>query len=112
MTENFLHLNPEETELIVLGHQSLTDSLSEQSLVLDNITETPNSTVKIFGVLFDQELSFNAHIKQTCRTAYFHLKKKQKLETPCLEAMKNLSIHFFSSRLGYCNSLFAGCPKI
>ena len=64
------------------------------------------------GVLFDQELSFDAHIRQTCRTAYFHLRNIAKIINilSMSDAEKRIPA-FVSSRLDYCNPLLAGCPK-
>ena len=40
---------------------------------LDGITLASRNNVRNLGVSFDQDLSFNSHVKQISRTAYFHL---------------------------------------
>lgn len=112
MTVNYLLLNPDKTEVILLGPQSLRDTLSEQIITLDNVSVSTCSTVKNLGVLFDQDLSFKAHIKQACRTAFFHLRNIAKIRDILPQSDAEKLIHaFVTSRLDYCNSLLAACPK-
>ena len=40
---------------------------------LDHISFSSSSTVRNLGVIFDQDLSFNSHIKQITKLAFFHL---------------------------------------
>ncbi len=68
MTLNYLLLNPDKTEVIVLGPKHLRDSLSNQIISLDNVCVASSSTVRNLGVLYDQKLSFKAHINQACKT--------------------------------------------
>ncbi|KAI4881965.1 hypothetical protein NFI96_029691, partial [Prochilodus magdalenae] len=42
-------------------------------------TVTPSSTLRNLGVIFDTSLSFNVHISNTVRTAFFHLRNSGKL---------------------------------
>lgn len=110
-TKNYLLLNPHKTEVIISGPQRLRDPLSEQTLTLDSISISSTPIVKNLGVLFDQDLSFNSHIKQTCKTAYFHLRNIAKIRNILSKSDAEKRIHaFVSSRLDYCNSLLAGCP--
>lgn len=112
MTLNYLLLNPEKTEVIVVGPKGLRESLSEQIVTLDNVSVTPSSTVKNLGVVFDQDLSFKAHISQACKTAYFHLRNIAKIRNILSNSDAEKLIHaFVTSRLDYCNSLLAACPK-
>ena len=70
-------LNSEKTEILVLGPKNLRDSMS--TATLDGITLASSTTVRNRGVIFDQDLSFNSHIKQTSRTAFFHLRNITKI---------------------------------
>jgi hypothetical protein len=112
MTVNYLLLNPDKTEVIILGPQKLRESLSEQIISLDNMILSTSSTVKNLGVLFDQDLSFKAHINQACKTAFFHLRNIAKIRNILPKSDAEKLIHaFVSSRLDYCNCLLAACPK-
>uniref|UniRef100_A0A8C6SKQ3 Reverse transcriptase domain-containing protein n=1 Tax=Neogobius melanostomus TaxID=47308 RepID=A0A8C6SKQ3_9GOBI len=112
MTVNYLLLNPDKTEVIILGPQKLRESLSQQIISLDNVSVSTSSTVKNLGVLFDQDLSFKTHINQACKIAFFHLRNIAKIRNILPKSDAEKLIHaFVSSRLDYCNSLLAACPK-
>uniref|UniRef100_A0A669C0Q9 Reverse transcriptase domain-containing protein n=1 Tax=Oreochromis niloticus TaxID=8128 RepID=A0A669C0Q9_ORENI len=70
MAANFLLLNSDQTEVIVLGPENLRNMVSKQILTLDGITLASSNAVRNLGVIFDQDMSFNAHIKQICKTAF------------------------------------------
>ena len=79
---------------------------------LDGITLASSTTVRNLGVIFDQDLSFNSHIKQTSRTAFFHLRNITKIRRILSKTDAEKLIHaFVTSRLDYCNSLISGCPN-
>ena len=112
MTCNFLHLNSDKTEVIVFGPKHLRNSLSNQIVTLDGIALASSSTVKNLGVTFDQDMSFNLHIKQICRTAFFHLRNIVKIRSILSQSDAEKLVHaFVTSRLDYCNSLLSGCPN-
>uniref|UniRef100_A0A8P4GNX2 Reverse transcriptase domain-containing protein n=1 Tax=Dicentrarchus labrax TaxID=13489 RepID=A0A8P4GNX2_DICLA len=112
MTCNFLMLNSEKNEILVLGPKYLRDSLSKDIVTLDGINLASSTTVRNLGVIFDQDLSFNSHIKQTSRTAFFHLRNIRKNRHILSQTDAEKLIHaFVTSRLDYCNSLLSGCPN-
>ena len=104
-------LNSEKTEILVLGPKNLRDSMSTHIATLDGITLASSTTVRNLGVVFDQDLSFNSHIKQTSRT-FFHLRNITKIRRiPSKTDAEKLIHAFVTSRLDYCNSLLSGCPN-
>uniref|UniRef100_A0A672G2J3 Reverse transcriptase domain-containing protein n=1 Tax=Salarias fasciatus TaxID=181472 RepID=A0A672G2J3_SALFA len=112
MTTNYLRLNPGKTEVIILGPHKLRECLSKQIITLDNVSVSSSSTVRNLGVLFDQDISFKAHINLACKTAYFHLRNIAKIRNILPRSDAEKLIHaFVSARLDYCNSLLAACPK-
>ena len=54
MIRNFLLLNSDKTEVIILGPNHLRDSLSNDIAVLDDIALASSETVRDFGVIFDR----------------------------------------------------------
>ena len=74
MTRNFLLLNWDKTEVLILGPKHLRDTLSNDIAALDDIALASNETVRNLGVIFDPDLSFNSHLKQISRTAFFLLR--------------------------------------
>ena len=112
MAANFLLLNSDKTEVIVLGPENLRNMVSKQILTLDGITLASSNTVRNLGVIFDQDMSFNAHIKQICKTAFFHLRNISKIRNILSQSDAEKLVHaFITSRLDYCNSLLSGSPK-
>ncbi|XP_047193774.1 uncharacterized protein LOC118286550 [Scophthalmus maximus] len=112
MTYNFLLLNSEKTEVIILGPKHLRETLSDHIVTLDGITLASSSTVRNLGVTFDQDMSFDSHIKQVSRTAFFHLRNIKNIRNILSQKDAEKLVHaFVTSRLDYCNSLLLGCPN-
>ena len=61
MTCNFLLLNSDKTEVLILGPKHLRDTLSNDIAALDDIALASNETVRNLGVIFDPDLSFDLH---------------------------------------------------
>ena len=65
---------------------------------------TPSKTV-----IFDEQLTFNHHISEVCRTANFHLRALSHIRKYIDSSTANtIASCIVSSRIDYCNSLFAG----
>ncbi len=112
MTCNFLLLNSDKTEVIVLGPKHLRDTLSKDIVTPDGIALASCATVRNLRVIFDQDMSFNSHIKQTSRTAFFHLRNFAKIRHILSQKDAEKLVHaFVTSRLDYCNSLSSGCSN-
>ncbi len=73
MTNHFLLLNSDKTEILLIGPKNSTPNLLDHKLQLDGFTVT-SSTVKNLGVILDSNLSFENHISQVTKTAFFHLR--------------------------------------
>ncbi len=77
---------------------------------LDGCTVT-SSTVKNLGVILDSNLSFENHISNVTKTAFFHLRNIFKLRNMLSVSDAEKLVHaFMTSRLDYCNALLGGCP--
>uniref|UniRef100_A0AAQ5ZSU8 Reverse transcriptase domain-containing protein n=1 Tax=Amphiprion ocellaris TaxID=80972 RepID=A0AAQ5ZSU8_AMPOC len=112
MTYNSLLLNSDKTEVIVFGPKHLRELLSKHIVTLDGITLASSTTVRNLDVIFDQDMSFNSHIKQICRTSFFHLRNILKIRNILSQSDAEKLVHaFVTSRLDYCNSLLSGCPN-
>ncbi len=78
MTNNFLLLNSDKTEILLVGPKNSTQNILNHNLQLDGCTVT-SSTVKNLGVI-DSNLSFENHISHVTKTAFFHLRNIAKLQ--------------------------------
>ena len=88
MTCNFLLLNSDKTEVLFLGPKHLRDRLSNDIAIMDDINLASSNTVRNLGVMFDQDLSFNSHIKQISKNVFFHFQNISKIDTDCLKMME------------------------
>ncbi len=78
MTSNFLLLNSDKTEILLIGPKNSTQNLLDHNLQLDGCNVT-SSTVKNLGVILDRNLSFENYISNVTKTAFFHLRNIAKL---------------------------------
>ena len=53
MTRNFLLLNSDKTEVIVLGPQNLRNTISNDMLTLEGIALASSTIMRKLGVVFD-----------------------------------------------------------
>ncbi len=110
MTSNFLLLNSDKTEILLIGPKNSTQNLLDYNLQLDGCNVT-SSTVKNLGVILDSNLSFENHISNVTKTAFFHLRNISKLRNMLSVSDAEKLVHaFMTSRLDYCNALLGGCP--
>ncbi len=110
MTSNFLLLNSDKTEILLIGPKNSTQNLLDYNLQLDGCNVT-SSTVKNLGVILDSNLSFENHISNVTKTAFFHLRNIAKLRNMLSVSDAEKLVHaFMTSRLDYCNALLGGCP--
>ncbi len=110
MTNNFLLLNSDKTEILLIGPKNSTQNLLDHNLQPDRCTVT-SSTVKNLGVILDSKLSFENHISHVTKTAFFHLRNLAKLRNMLSFSDAEKLVHaFMTSRLDCCNALIGGCP--
>ncbi len=99
MTSNFLLLNSDKTEILLIGPKISTQNLLD------------SSTVTNLGVVLDSNLSFENNISHVTKTAFFHLRNISKLRNMLSVSDAEKLVHaFMTSRLDYCNTLLGGCP--
>ncbi len=111
LMSNFLLLNSEKTEVLIIGPKNPTCNNLEHYLTLDGSSvNSSSSSVRNLGVLFDSNLSFESHVSSICKTAFFHLKNISKLRPMLSTSNAEILINaFMTSRLDYCNALLGRC---
>lgn len=74
MCRNFLFLNAAKTDLVVIrptNHKHLSENLF---LNHNGFMISASSNLKILGVFFHPTLTFEPHIREMTKTAFFHLR--------------------------------------
>ncbi len=103
MQANFLKLNCDKSDMIITCPKSLTKTTQNFCLTIDNSTLSPSPHIRNIGVIFDSNLSFEHHVNQISRTAFFHLKNIARLR-PSLSFPAETLIH--PSTLNFANMLY------
>jgi len=112
MQQNFLKLNCNKSEILIIGPNSLTRSAQTISLNIDGSIVTPSTKVRNLGIILDPTLSFLPHANHVTKTAFFHLRNIARLRPSLSPATIEILIHaLITSRLDYCNSILYGSPN-
>ena len=65
--------------------------------------------MKLLGVTLDAHLTFNEHVNNTCRAAFYHLRDLRHIRSSLTDEMaQTVACAVVHSRLDYCNSLYVG----
>ena len=109
MAAHHLKLNLDKTELLFIPGKRCPHR--DLSITIENTVVKTTPTVRILGVILDDQLSFSDHIAATARSCRFQLYNIRRIR-PYLtkEATQLLIQATVISRLDYCNSLLAGAP--
>lgn len=109
MTNNFLKLNEDKTEILLVGPITKREMLQSN---MGQLTPWIKPEVTSLGVIIDSDLSFKSHINKVTKTSFFHLRNIAKVRPFINQKDAEKLIHaFISSRLDYCNALLTGLPK-
>lgn len=110
MSQNFLKLNAEKTEVIVCGFRAQLSKfhLSSVNLAGVNVPVQVNA-IRNLGVMFDCNMTMSAQVTKIVKAANFHLinigRARKMLTT---ESTKTAVHSLVTSRIDYCNSLLVG----
>lgn len=109
MLQNYLKLNDDKTEVLVVTQPTIQKKLSLPPLHIGDSTIIPSKHVCDLGFIFDSTMKLEVHIKQVCRIAYFNLhnifRLRRYLDADTLKTLVNWSV---TSRLDYGNGLLHG----
>ncbi len=109
MATNFLQLNQDKTEILLVGPQALRCQVES---LLTPLSVRPCEHVRNLGVILDSDLTFQKHISNISKTAFCHLRNLSKVRCFLSRSHSEKLAHaFISSKLDYCSSLFAGLPQ-
>jgi len=115
MSANRLKLNMDKTELLWAGTRhflSMGDG-SFPSIQLGGAIIAPSQHVRVLGVIFSADLSLEKHASNVSATCFYHLRRLRHIRRSLTSESAMTLVHaFVTSRVDYCNVVFAGAPKI
>ena len=112
MADNFLCLNEEKTEVILIASNSSHQKLNIPNVIIGNERISPASEVQNIGYVFDHIMSARKQVSFTCKSAWFHLRSIAKIR-PYLDTLstERLIHAFVTSKIDINNSLLYGIPE-
>ena len=112
MAANYLKLNQEKTEILVVKKKNTKQVFEVEHINIGDTAITPSQTVRNLGVLFDSHLSMKDHVRATCKRAFFEIRNISRIRQFLDTASTKTLVHaYVTSKLDYCNSLLIGLPK-
>ncbi len=111
MCSNFLKLNDDKSEFIILGSKHQREKVKVRNLRIGNSLISASSKVRNFGVIFDSDMSLNDHISAISKSSSFHLRNIGLIRKYLNRNATEQLVHaFVTSRLDMGNSLLYGLP--
>ncbi len=108
---NKLMINDGKTVFMAIGNNPHLKKLNFDSVTVGNDVIPKSATSGNLGVTFDENMNMKSHINNVCKSGYYHLRNISRIRK-CItnESCVTLVHAFITSRLDYCNTLFAGLP--
>ena len=111
MSLNFLKLNAEKTEFVLLKSRWMTTAFAPSTISIGTENITASSTVRNLGVLFDSGMSMEDHITSVCRRSFMALRCVSSIRKYLTREAAQSVVHaMVTSRLDYCNALLYNVP--
>ena len=112
MSENFLCLNDDKTEVILLGSKAAHQKLSIPHINVGNDNITPAKDARNIGYIFDHVMNCKKQVSSTCKAAWYHLRNVGRVREFLDKKSTEQLIHaFVSSKLDINNALLYGLPE-
>jgi len=114
MAHNFLKLNDDKTEFLVIKSKhhrpSPLDRIS--SIHIGDCDIKKSEKARNIGATFDDTLSHSIFVDEKCRSAYFHIRNISKIRKFLTPVSCSRLVHaFVTSKLDHLNSLLLGMPN-
>ena len=106
MESSKLKLNPDKTDIIIIGTKQRNKVINHFSVKLLGSDTFPSDTVHNLGVVFDSDFNFCQHISQVCKSCFYHICDLHRIRHHIsISIAKTISMALINNRLDYCNSL-------
>ena len=112
MTDNKLKLNDDKTEALLIRKKTVDFSYLPKSIQICHSDISFTDSARNLGFTISSDMSLDKHISLVCRSAYFELYRISSIRHFLSAKITNTLIcAYVLSKLDYCNSLLANCPK-
>jgi len=112
MRSNRLKLNADKTQFMWLGTRQQLLKLHIHCIVLDGTRINITTTAKNLGVTLDSEMSMEAHVNGVTRSCFHQLRQLRSVRGSLTRDAALTLVHaFVSSRIDYCNAIYAGISR-
>ena len=112
MRENFLKLNEEKTEILIITSRHFKTYIPDVEFAFGNTKVIPSEKAKNIGVIFDNQMTLSNQISNVCRSSHFQLRSIGAIRKHLTsDACKTLIHSFITSKIDYCNALYFGLPQ-
>lgn len=107
MNINFLKINADKTEILLLFPESLSNKVIIRGVLYEDQCIRFSKDVKNVGVWLDQNVNFDKHTNKIVSHSHKLLKDIGRIRNVLTKDHTEMLVHaVISSRLDYCNSLF------
>jgi len=112
MADNFLKINDDKTELLLIGNPKRVTKIQNFQLLVGDNAVKPSACARNLGVYFDSTLSLKTFMNKTAATAMYQIRNLAAIRDHLpRELTSRLCTSQVISRLDYCNSVLSGVPK-
>ena len=111
MAHNFLKLNDDKTEFLLISSKYQQHQLVDPCIRIGDQVIHAVSSVRNLGSVFDNHLTMESHVSNTCKSAFFHLHNIGIIRKYLTREVTETLIHsFVTSKLDNLNALLIGLP--
>ena len=109
MSSNFLKLNSDKTQLLMLGTQYRLKIINVNPVYINGSHIVLQQSAVDLGVTIDSELTMQPHIKSIVKSCSYQLRQLWSIRK-CITTVvaKTLAQSFVCSKIDYCNSILYG----
>ena len=112
MAQNWLKLNDDKTEFIIIGSPCNLKKVVTEYIVVGDHKIFKSKQVRNIGAIFDTSATMEAHVVKTAQTAWYHLYSISKIRPYLTTEQTRCVIHaYVTSRLDQNNSLLSGVSE-
>ena len=109
LLHNGLSLNPTKSDAIQFSTGRKRNAVDVPAVSVSGVAIQPSATINSLGVVLDRHLSFDQQVDSVCKACYFHIRALRHVrESLPDDVAKTVACSIVSSRLDYCNALYAG----